>query len=257
MADPFIVAEILDTMSNTHSLQAGMASLDQMECELNNMLVQDNRYWRENDAKFRAVAQNATYEQFEDIVKASHLKPLDKTDKSPNSKSKTSIWSSITSATSRKSSGDPKPLISNEVMCSGTTPLGMVVPRNIDEFQHRWRNVEICDRIGFVQDLGQSAISKIFSTEIPPELLADFLYTFLTFGPSLTDLVVVVQTLETLALAKRFSLSVQFLSAMERQTAGQLVEKLRAGLVDRQQDLAERGVTEWQILLIAKKFLVE
>lgn len=241
-------------MSSLHSLQSGMASLDQMEEELNSMLAQDNRYWRENDAKFRAVAQNSTYEQFEDIVKASHLKPLDK---SPNSKTKNSIWNSITSATSRKPSNDPKPVTSPEVICPGTTPTGLVVPRNIDEFQHRWRNIEICDRIGFVQDLGQAAVSKIFSTEIPPELLADFLYTFLTFGPSLTDLVVVVQTLETLSQAKRFSLSVQFLSGVERQTAGQLVEKLRAGLVDRQQDLAERGVTEWQILLIAKKFMVE
>ena len=243
-------------MSGLNTLQSGLASLDQMEAELSSVLAQDCRYWRENNAKFRAVAQNATYEQFEDIVKASHLKPLDKTDKSPNSKAKTSIWNSITSATSRKSSYEPKAICSSEVTCPSATLTGLV-PRNIDEFQQKWRSVEICDRLGFVQDLGQSAISKIFSTEIPPELLADFLYTFLTFGPSLTDLVVVVQTLESLSQAKRFSLSVQFLSAVERQTAGQLVEKLRAGLVDRQQDLAERGVTEWQILVIAKKFLVE
>jgi len=217
------------------------------------MLEQDNKYWRENDAKFRAVAQNATYEQFEDIVKASHLKPLDKTDKSPNSKSKTSIWNSITSATSRKSNCDQKATMEAMSNCSS----GIVIPRNIDEFQHKWRNIEICERLGFVQDLGQPAIAKIFSTEIPPELLADFLYTFLTFGPSLTDMVVVVHTLDTVSQAKRFSLSVQFLSSVERQTAGQLVEKLRAGLSDRQQDLAERGVTEWQILQIAKKFGLE
>ena len=33
-------------------------------------------YWQKNDAKFRALAQNATYDQFEEIVKASHIKPL-------------------------------------------------------------------------------------------------------------------------------------------------------------------------------------
>jgi len=236
------------------SIQCGLASLDQVETELNTMLEQDNRYWRENDAKFRAVAQNATYEQFEDIVKASHLKPLDKCDKSPNSKSKTSIWNSITNATSRKSTCDQKS--SMEAMCSNSNLSG-VVPRNIDEFQHRWRNIEICERLGFIQDLGQPAIAKIFSTEIPPELLADFLYTFLTFGPSLPDMVVVVQTLNTLSMAKRFSLSVQFLSSVERQTAGQLVEKLMAGLTDRQQDLAEKGVTEWHIIQISKRFSLE
>ena len=182
-----------------------------------------------------------------------------KPNKSPNSKTKTSIWNSITSATSRKSSCETKPATNPDGMSLSvvTITTGTQVPRNIDEFQLKWRSIEICDRIGFVQEVGQSAITKIFSTEIPPELLADFLYTFLTLGPSLTDLVVVVQTLESLSQAKRFSLSLQFLSAVERQTAGQLVEKLRAGLIDRQQDLAERGVTEWQILLIAKKFLVE
>jgi len=237
------------------SIQCGLASLGQVETELNTMLEQDNRYWRENDAKFRAVAQNATYEQFEDIVKASHLKPLDKCDRSPNSKSKPSIWNSITSATSRKSTCDQK--TSMEGMCSNSNTSGLLVPRNIDEFQHRWRNIEISERLGFLQDLGQPAIAKIFSTEIPPELLADFLYTFLTFGPSLPDMVVVVQTLNTLSLAKRFSLSAQFLSSVERQTAGQLVEKLMAGLNDRQQDLAERGVTEWHILQISNKFSLE
>ena len=40
------------------------------------VVVADERYWRENDAKFRAVAQHASYDQFEQIVKASHLKPL-------------------------------------------------------------------------------------------------------------------------------------------------------------------------------------
>ena len=51
-------------------------SLDLLECELTDTIEQDSRYWRENNAKFRAVAQNATYEQFEEIVKASHLKPI-------------------------------------------------------------------------------------------------------------------------------------------------------------------------------------
>ena len=47
------------------------ATLDRLESELNSVLEQDSRYWTENDAKFRAVAQNVSYEQFEEIVKAS------------------------------------------------------------------------------------------------------------------------------------------------------------------------------------------
>ena len=59
-----------------------------------------------------------------------------------------------------------------------------------------------------------------------------------------------------MSLAKRFSLSIQFLSLVEKQTLGQLLEKLSAGLTDRQQDLAERGVTEWNIQEIKKKYKV-
>lgn len=57
-------------------------NFDKLEKELNAAVNADQRYWRENDAKFRAVHQKvATYEEFKDIVKASHIKPLEKGDK--------------------------------------------------------------------------------------------------------------------------------------------------------------------------------
>ena len=71
------------------------ATLDRLESELNSVLEQDSRYWTENDAKFRAVAQNVSFEQFEEIVKASHLKPLEKKDKSQLTNPKNTIWNSI------------------------------------------------------------------------------------------------------------------------------------------------------------------
>jgi len=38
----------------------------------------ETRYWQQNDAKFRALAQKVpTYEDFKEIVAASHLRPLD------------------------------------------------------------------------------------------------------------------------------------------------------------------------------------
>lgn len=38
---------------------------DKLETELNDALEQEQRYWKENDAKFRAVDQRvATYEEF-------------------------------------------------------------------------------------------------------------------------------------------------------------------------------------------------
>jgi len=226
-----------------------LSELDQLEEELTGVLGEDAKYWRENDAKFRAVAQNSTYEQFEDIVKTSHLKPLDKSDKSPKSKTNSnSIWNSIAAATSRKGTNE-EVSVSQPGRARG--PRGGQ-PRNVDEFHNIWRNLEISERLSFIREVGQANIARIFNVEIPPELLGDVIHTFLAFGPSIQDLVSVVQTLETLSLAKRFSLSIQFLSLVEKQTLGQLLEKLDQGIRDRQQDIAEMGVTEWNLQEIRK-----
>ena len=42
---------------------------DKLESELKDKMAMDDRYWRENDAKFRAAKQMATYEEFVAIVK--------------------------------------------------------------------------------------------------------------------------------------------------------------------------------------------
>jgi hypothetical protein len=42
---------------------------------MSSLLVEDQLYWTQNDAKFRAVAQNVSYEQFEEIGKAAILIP--------------------------------------------------------------------------------------------------------------------------------------------------------------------------------------
>ena len=155
---------------------------------MSRVLVSDEKYWRENDAKFRAVAQNVTYEQFEDIVKTSHLKCLDKKDKSPNPKSKPSIWNSI-SLSGKKPSSEPvnvtlpeKPLVTSSV-------------KNIDEFYSLWRYLEIEERIDFITELGEENVGRIFQTEIPPELLGEMLHSFLAFRPTTQDIASIVKTL--------------------------------------------------------------
>ena len=42
---------------------------NKLEKELSGLMQKDDKYWRENDAKFRAAKQMATYEEFENIVK--------------------------------------------------------------------------------------------------------------------------------------------------------------------------------------------
>ena len=56
--------------------------------------------------------------------------------------------------------------------------------------------------------------------------------------------------------SKRFGLSVQFLTSIDRSAGSQLIEKLLSSLPDRQQDLAELGITEYVIQSIASKLSI-
>eukprot|EP00730_Choanoeca_flexa_P013764 TRINITY_DN5680_c0_g1_i1.p1 TRINITY_DN5680_c0_g1~~TRINITY_DN5680_c0_g1_i1.p1 ORF type:complete len:233 (+),score=36.31 TRINITY_DN5680_c0_g1_i1:125-823(+) len=52
-------------------------NFDRLNLTLQHAVEREDKYYRENDAKFRAVAQKVqSYEEFEDIVKASHIKPM-------------------------------------------------------------------------------------------------------------------------------------------------------------------------------------
>ena len=223
------------------------ATLDRLESELNSVLEQDSRYWTENDAKFRAVAQNVSYEQFEEIVKASHLKPLEKHDKSQLSNPKNTIWNSV--------SNDKRDKISNtDIKTSDESVKIIYEPKNVAEFYTSWRSKEPSDRISFIKDIGQSKLKEIFATEVPSELVVDIVETFHHFKAS--EIIVVVQTLELLSETKRFSLTVEFLSKREKQAVAELMERLCTSLADSQQDLAELGVTEWNMENIARRFKV-
>ena len=223
-------------------------TLDLLESELNSVLEEDSRYWTENDAKFRAVAQNVSYEQFEEIVKASHLKPLDKKDKSQLSEPKNTIWNSISKVAYRKTSN-------NEINNSNEIVQNSNDPRNISDFYACWKNKEVCDKISFIKELGQSKMREIFVSEVSSELIVELLNTFLSFKPS--DVIVVVQTLELLSETKRFSLTVEFLSRSERQASAELLQRLRSALAKNPLDLAKLGVTELNIENIEKSFKIK
>jgi len=171
----------------------------------------------------------------------------------------TSIWNSITLAgkkpttpTSSIDGSSQQPPSSSSKPSQG----GGGTIKNIDEFYSLWRCLEIEERIDFMAELGHQNIARLFQSEIPPELLGEMLHTFLAFRPNPTDISAVVRTLGAVTSSKRFSLSVQFLSSVDRSAGSQLIEKLLTSLSDRQQDLAELGVTEYTILSIAEKLSI-
>ncbi|KAL0276892.1 UNVERIFIED_CONTAM: hypothetical protein PYX00_004360 [Menopon gallinae] len=66
-----------------------------LEREVEAAVAADEKYQRENDAKFRAIEQNVpSYDHFRDMVKASHLTPLGKGEKiaDPNIQHRNVIW---------------------------------------------------------------------------------------------------------------------------------------------------------------------
>nr|CAD7262056.1 unnamed protein product [Timema shepardi] len=135
-------------------------------------------------------------------------------------------------------------------------PDGDRLPATTAEFVQAWRPLDICDRLQLLKKMGPAAMGHLLRVEIPVGILGEILQALLAFPPNTSDIVLVVGLLEALSEAKRFSLSLQFLSSVEKATGRQLMEKLNSSLQNRQQDLAEQGVTEWTVLELKNKYKV-
>ncbi|KDR16713.1 coiled-coil domain-containing protein 103-like isoform X2 [Zootermopsis nevadensis] len=221
-----------------------------LETELHAAIEEDAKYWRENDAKLKAVEQRvATFDEFRDLVKASHLKPLDRTEKLNSLQPKrSSIWNSLAP---RKKQGvemeTTQPCTLNMIQHGDSVPTTV-------EFVRRWRPLDICDRLLLLKRTGAQTVGQLVKSEIPVGILGEILQALLAFPSNTTDIVFVVRLLEALTEAKRFNLSLQFLSSVEKATCKQLMEKLNRSFQNRQQDLAEEGITEWTVLELKNKY---
>lgn len=95
--------------------------------------------------------------------------------------------------------------------------------------------------------LGPVGLGKIFSIDMPTALLGEIFEALLSFNPTIDGVVTVVTLLEALTRVRRFSLVVHFLNEREKAICQQLIHKLLSSLTNREQDLAELGITEWTI----------
>lgn len=123
--------------------------IKRLERELVSAVEADKKYWRENDAKFRAIHQKvATYEEFRlaglyvvpvlgplflrrDIVRASHLTPLERKDL--NDAARKQPWNPLAS-TGQTNSSD---LISAAVPQNVAPLVGK--PQRMQDFIHQWK----------------------------------------------------------------------------------------------------------------------
>lgn len=192
-----------------------------VEKELVTALEADRKYSRENDAKFRAVNQRvATYEEFRDIVKASHLNCLDRDDIS-GKKARKQPWNPLATSLEEGSGfhGDPP---SDETHTYPNIT-------NLQEFMREWKRLKETpkDQYLFLLNIGSDHLYSLFKTEISI-LLGEFL-TVLNLCFTTEDSDAVVKILRQLSACSRFKLALGFLRKDQKRAAEELVAKLKGG----------------------------
>ncbi|KAM5135460.1 dynein axonemal assembly factor 19 [Mantella aurantiaca] len=186
----------------------------ELERELANAVAADEKYRRENDAKFRAIHQKvASYEEFRDIVLASNLKPLERKDKIGGDRKQP--WNPTATA-----SGS-----SREAVCTVLQEPSSE-PRNAFEFTREWRRIDKNKRYDFLLEIGAGKLSHIFHAEVCSALLGEMLQVLEENVRSI-QWQEVTGILNSLAQAPRFDLNLIFLSKAEHRSCRELFGKLQ------------------------------
>ncbi|XP_064094923.1 coiled-coil domain-containing protein 103-like isoform X2 [Macrobrachium nipponense] len=223
----------------------------QLEARLRAGIEADRRYATENSAKLRAIQSTPSYDEFRQLVLGSHLKPVDRSDKS---KVRPSIWNSLASTATKKSSKSSPQDTENSVYPTDVQYDVNNPPNTTEGLVQLWERLDLAERLELLRNLPVQATEKLAAGLVAGSLLGDAITTLLAFTPTVNDVVMVVNMLQALTLAKRFALSVTLVCGEERWAWGRLLEKLQLALSERPQDLAELNVTEWTLAQLKLKF---
>lgn len=121
-------------------------------------------------------------------------------------------------------------------------------PSNCHEFEKLWRRLTDKsneEKFEFLKRLGGVSVANIFKSEIVFGLLGEILLALKTFNSyCVMDFVLVVEILQAMSQAKRFNLTLQFLSTEEKVDCQELFEKLWKAMGDKLQDLADACISE-------------
>ncbi|XP_030638836.1 dynein axonemal assembly factor 19 [Chanos chanos] len=188
-----------------------------LERALSSALEADMKYHRENDAKFRAIHQNVgSYEEFRDIVLASHLRPLDKKDRIGAPRKQP--WNTLATNTKQQD------VASSETFQASVCEFR---PKTASEFSRDWRRFGGCpaEKYRLLVTLGGEVLRGIFGAEVGFGLLGDFV-TVLSQGIKSGDEMSVVSVLEALCKTPRFGLNISLLSCEEQEGCKEVFRKL-------------------------------
>ncbi|CAF3072498.1 unnamed protein product [Rotaria socialis] len=168
----------------------------------------EERYWQQNDAKFRAVHQRCTsYDEFRQIVDAAHLRPLDRNETLTLERRPVG-WNQPAAANSVSSSNiltSSEPIVNHQIAFS--------TPKNVTEFMQQWRRISPDIKLDYLRRLKTS--ENIFLTDIPADLLQELPLLYQS-NASYNDGEIILDVLVNLSKSKRFELVKAFLNDKDK-----------------------------------------
>ena len=165
----------------------------------------EEKYSRENDAKFRAVYQRVeTYDQFRDIVLASNLKPLEKTDTLAVKLKDT--WNvNATNSENEPVRTREHRTTENQLHFPSS---GEIVVNSQSEFYQIYKCLSPVDKYQFLLRISGEYILALFPTEIE---VFDDIISVLSREFKSSDRNEIVHFMAQLSCMKRFSISLLFM----------------------------------------------
>lgn len=206
-------------------------NLEKLQTQVEKEILAERKYLRENDAKLRAVEQRVpTYEDFRQMVLASHLKPLDKGETLRDNMNKgNKVWNS---AVIRK---DNKII---DLNLQNSTDVAYLVdsdPKSNLEFVKIWKKLEINSneqkylKWNFLKNLGIEKITNLFKIEINGDLLGNFFVLFeniLKNEYSIESAKFIIDLLNLFSKTNRLKINMMFLKKEDIDACKSLFEAL-------------------------------
>lgn len=189
--------------------------------EFNKAREADLKYSRENEAKFRAVNQNVgSYEEFRDIVTASHLQPLER-DSITKVKSASQPWNTVLIQSHDKHEEEVTPLHEKG---GDQTPINSSSIKTRDEFMKGWQKTD--NKIAYILSFDVDFIRFVFKCDIPFNILEKTVEGLLSEISFFDDLQKVVDLLQAFTFSERFCLTVRFLNKKDVENIKKLLQEI-------------------------------
>lgn len=218
---------------------------EKIKNQVKNEILAEEKYWLQNSAKLRAVEQRVpTYEDFRQMVLASHLRPLDKGESIRDNKNKLNLWNSHASSSNQDINYENLLKQSNQELQQKMSILDSK-PKSSLEFTKIWKLIEDKrdDELkwNFLTSLGVDSIKDIFRVEINGELLGKFLTLFelklnhmieneeqLDKELMTKELNLIFELLECFPQCNRFKLNLMFLKESEIKSLKKIIDFFNA-----------------------------